>query len=184
MIYFLAVEFPKLFAVNQQGQVRNVDTGDFEGNFANEIQPSWVSHASGIMTFFTSPGANDYTEQLYQGIFQDAGSQFMLTNINILSVEIVSSGDGYAWSPTGHWVAVRHSDYQGGDHVFLLNPTAPNPNAPSQQVTIVDADRVGQQMANPIWSPDGKTIIVFGVNDNQPYSLDIASFLKSKGLSL
>ncbi len=39
-------------------------------------------------------------------------------------------------------------------------------------------------MTDPLWSPDGKTLIVFtvGVGVSQPYAIDIASYLASKGL--
>ncbi|HEX6543858.1 MAG TPA: hypothetical protein VF040_19035, partial [Ktedonobacterales bacterium] len=76
--------------------------------------------------------------------------------------------DHYTWAPSGHWIAVRHLGYQGGDKIYLLNPAHP-----AQTVDIVLADQVGQQMMNPIWSPDGKTLIVFsvGFNSSQPYAI-------------
>jgi len=83
----------------------------------------------------------------------------------------------YAWDPTGAWVAVRYANYRGGDKIYLINP-----HNPAQTVDVVHADLAGQQMMHPIWSPDGKTLIVFGVNDSQPYAINIAAYLKSKGL--
>jgi hypothetical protein len=72
---------------------------------------------------------------------------------------------------------VRYGNYRGGDKIYLVNAADP-----TQTVDVVLADRVGQQMTDPIWSPDGQTLIVFGVNDNQPYALDVAGYLQSKGL--
>ena len=83
----------------------------------------------------------------------------------------------YAWAPSGHWLAVRSADYRGGDRVYLVNP-----DNPAQTLDVVRAELAQQQMTDPIWSPDGKTLIVFGVNDQQPYAIDIASYLASKGL--
>jgi hypothetical protein len=85
----------------------------------------------------------------------------------------------YIWSPTGRWVVVRHGDYRGGDKIYLVNPADP-----TQTVDVVLADRGGQQMTDPIWSPDGKTLIVFTVQygASQPYQLDIGTYLRSKGL--
>ena len=82
-------------------------------------------------------------------------------------------------SPSGRWLAVRYADYQGGDRIYLVNP-----DNPSQTIDVVRAELAQQQMSDPIWSPDGKTLIVFGVNDQQPYAIDIASYLASKGLQV
>jgi Tol biopolymer transport system component len=90
-----------------------------------------------------------------------------------------ADASGYAWSPSGTWVAVRYTNYRGGDKIYLVNA-----DHPAQTVDVVLADHAGQQFTDPIWSPDGKTLIVFGVSDSQPYAIDIASFLKSKGLSV
>lgn len=86
---------------------------------------------------------------------------------------------GYTWSPSGHWIAVRHLSYQGGDKIYLVNP-----DTPTQTVDVVLAEQVGQQMMNPIWSPDGRQMIVFsvGFSTAQPYELNIGSYLASKGL--
>lgn len=85
----------------------------------------------------------------------------------------------YAWSPSGNWVAVRHSNYTGGDKIYLVN--AANP---SQTVDVVVADKLGQQMMAPIWSPDGQQMIVFTVEFGaaHPYAIDIGAYLHSKGL--
>jgi RHS repeat-associated protein len=81
---------------------------------------------------------------------------------------------GYAWSPSGRWIAVRNSDYQSGDNIYLVAP-----DDPARTVDVVLAEKAGQQMTDPIWSSDGKTLIVFGVGDQQPYTIDIASYLAS-----
>lgn len=85
----------------------------------------------------------------------------------------------YAWSPSGHWIAVRHADPHGGDRIYLLDPANP-----SHTVDVVLADKAGVQMADPISSPDGQTLIVFsvGYDTSTPYELDIGAYLKGKGL--
>ncbi len=85
----------------------------------------------------------------------------------------------YAWSPSGKWVAVRHGDYRGGDKIYLVNAADP-----SQTVDVVVADKLGQQMTDPIWSPDGQQLIVFTVEiaAAHPYAIDIGAYLRSKGL--
>ncbi len=85
----------------------------------------------------------------------------------------------YAWSPSGAWVAVRHADYRSGDKIYLVNVADP-----SQAVDVVVADKLGQQMTDPIWSPDGQQLIVFTVEYGaaHPYAIDIGAYLRSKGL--
>ena len=84
--------------------------------------------------------------------------------------------DGYAWSPSGKWVAVRHTDPQSGDKIYLVNAA----NS-SLTVDVTHAEDVGQ-MFDPAWSPDGQTLVVFSVDDERPYALDIGHYLASKGL--
>ncbi len=85
----------------------------------------------------------------------------------------------YAWSPSGKWVAVRHGDYRSGDKIYLVNVANP-----SQTVDVVVADKLGQQMTDPVWSPDGRQLIVFTVEYGaaHPYAIDIGASLRSKGL--
>jgi Tol biopolymer transport system component len=59
-----------------------------------------------------------------------------------------------------------------------------NPDDPSQTVDVVQTKQVGRTY-DPIWSPDGKTLIIVGLLGgfgSQPYAIDIASYLASKGL--
>lgn len=72
---------------------------------------------------------------------------------------------------------VRYGDYRGGDRVYLVDAAHP-----TTTLDVVHAERAGQQLDMPIWSPDGQTLIVIGVADDQPYAIDIASYLHSKGL--
>jgi hypothetical protein len=59
-----------------------------------------------------------------------------------------------------------------------------DPADPLRTVDVVLADKVGVQMDDPIWSPDGQTLIVFsvGYDSAQPYSIDIGAYLRSKSL--
>lgn len=90
-----------------------------------------------------------------------------------------NTDDFYVWSPSGRWIAVRYSDYRSGDRIYVLDPANP-----SHTVDVVLADKAGVQMMDPIWSPDGQTLIVFsvGYDTSMPYKLDIGAYLKSKGL--
>jgi hypothetical protein len=77
---------------------------------------------------------------------------------------------------------VRINDYHGTDdsrdRIALIN--ADNPR---QIIDVVQTYQMGDQwMMDPIWSPEGKTLIVFGGKGPQPYAIDIAGFLASKGL--
>ena len=49
-------------------------------------------------------------------------------------------------------------------------------------IDVVQVNLVDSSMFDPIWSPDGKTLIVFGGYGPKPYAIDIASYLASKGL--
>lgn len=65
---------------------------------------------------------------------------------------------------------------QGNDHIALVNA-----DNPSQTVDVTNEQDVGKFL-NPLWSPDGKTLILINTDDDQPYAIDIASYLASKGL--
>jgi len=56
-----------------------------------------------------------------------------------------------------------------------------NPDQPSQVVPVVGTE-VNQPFFDPVWSPDGKTLLVVNADTNQPYAIDIAQYLSSKGL--
>ncbi len=135
--------------------------------------PAWAPHQMAL----------SYLVQTDTGLFNlllspvTIGAQGALTlgPPQTLATEV---DDSYGWSPSGRWIAVRHVDYPG-DKIYLLNPAEP-----SQRVDVVLADRIGQQMMHPIWSPDGQTLIVFSEDftTSQPYSLDIGAYLRGKGV--
>lgn len=107
-------------------------------------------------------------------VTRDTDGQFVLGPRTVLASGQVQ--DGYAWSPSGHWVAVRIGGDQGNDHIALVNA-----DDPSQTVDVTNERDVGQWL-DPVWSPDGKTLIIINTDDDQPYAIDIASYLASKGL--
>jgi len=84
----------------------------------------------------------------------------------------------YAWSPSGHWIAARVWS-PGDDKIALINA-----DNPAQTVNVVSYSTAQWLTADPVWSPDGKTLIVFTVSEDQPYAINIADYLHSKGLEV
>jgi Tol biopolymer transport system component len=142
--------------------------------------PSFRPHAAQLAYYrgaSVDSGGYDHFDLVISPFSQDATGTLTLGSARTIATEQHPDMSLYAWSPSGRWLAVRYADYQGGDRIFLVNP-----DNPSQTLDVVRAELAQQQMSDPIWSPDGKTLIVFGVNDQQPYAIDVASYLKSKGL--
>jgi Tol biopolymer transport system component len=139
--------------------------------------PAWAPHRMAL-TYLVQTGPGTYLfNLLLSPVTVGAQGALTLGPPRTLATDV---DEFYGWSPSGRWIAVRHADYRGGDKIYLLNP-----DKPSQTVDVVSADRIGQQMMHPIWSPDGQTLIVFSVayDASQPYSLDIGAYLRGKGLA-
>ena len=135
-------------------------------------KPEWVPGA-GSVSWVT--GNDVVRHDLMASAVVDWDGQRALAAPRVLATDI----DGYyAWAPSGRWAVVRYGNYQGGDRVYLVDA-----QHPAETVDVVHADRAGQPLAMPIWSPDDQTLIVIGVADEQPYAIDIASYLHGKGLA-
>ncbi len=139
--------------------------------------PAWAPHRMALTYLVQTNPDTGTLKLLLSPVTVGAQGALTLGPPQTLATDVA---EFYSWSPSGRWIAVRHGDYRGGDKIYLLNP-----DAPSQTVDVVSADRIGQQMMHPIWSPDGQTLIVFSVayDASQPYSLDIGAYLRGKGLT-
>jgi Tol biopolymer transport system component len=167
-----------LFAVDPQGSVTDAPLTPPR---ADVEQPAWVPHGNAL-TYVEQEGTSSGIYDLWEsavttgprGVPSD-------TPVSLGTPEkLVSNVDRYyAWSPSGRWVAVRYGSYKGGDTIDLVDSTDP-----TRTVDVVLADNVGVQMEGPIWSPDGKTLIVFsvGYDTAQSYSIDVGAYLSGKGL--
>jgi Tol biopolymer transport system component len=107
-------------------------------------------------------------------IHQMPTGKLIVTRISILRAG-TSTGEGLAWSPSGHWIVCRHESYQSEDYLFLLAT-----DGSGKQVKLTSSTTDGQ-LDYPAWSPDGKQLIISRVSDGSLMSLDIASLLKQKG---
>jgi Tol biopolymer transport system component len=86
--------------------------------------------------------------------------------------------DRYSWSPSGRWIATR-SGVLGKDKIYLINA-----DHPEQTVDVALAANIPQIIGSPAWSPDGKTLLVMDESNDQPYAINIADYLHSKGLEV
>jgi Tol biopolymer transport system component len=168
--------YPNLYVLAADGSVRQVLIfSDHYGAAA----PSFRPHAAELAYYqgaSLSIGGDLIFDLVVASVSQEATGKLILGQARAIATEQLPGASGYAWSPSGRWLAVNQAD-ASGDRISLINPD----NA-KQAIDVVEANLVDQAMNNPIWSPDGKTLIVFGGNAPQPYAIDIASYLASKGL--
>lgn len=166
-----------LYILTPSGAVRQVLP--FADHFG-VATPSFRPHAAELAYYrgaSVDTGGLVHFDLVLGAVSEDNAGMLTLGPARIIATEQDPDTSLYAWSPSGRWLVVRYTNYRGGDKVYLVNP-----DNPTQTLDVVQAELAQQQMTNPIWSPDGKTLIVFGVNDEQPYAIDIASYLASKGL--
>jgi WD40 repeat protein len=169
-----------LYLLTSVGEIQQMLSVSGEGDVAD---PSFRPHASELAYYrgaSVSASGLVHFDLVVSSFAQDAAGKLALGPARTIATEQDPDMSLYAWSPSGRWLAVRYSNYRGGDRIYLVNPD--DPEDPTQALDVVHAELAQQQMTDPIWSPDGKTLIVFGVNDEQPYAIDIASYLTSKGL--
>ncbi len=163
-----------LFAVDPLGRVTDAP---LTAPLDDVEQPAWVPHASAL-TYVKQQGISSDIYDLWESAVTTGPRGVSLGTPQ----KLVSDVDTYyAWSPSGRWVAVHYRNSQGGDKIYLVDSTDP-----TRTVDVVLADNVGVQLKDPIWSPDGETLIVFsvGYDTAQSYSIDIGAYLSGKGLQL
>jgi Tol biopolymer transport system component len=140
------------------------------------VSPAWAPQQRGLTYLMDTNGGSGLLNLVLSGVTTDAQAHLVLGAPRTLARDV---DQYYAWSPSGRWIAARYPDHGVEDRIYLLNV-----DNPAETVDVVVADRIRQQMLDPIWSPDGNTLIVFtvGYGTAQPYSLDIGAYLHSKGL--
>jgi dipeptidyl aminopeptidase/acylaminoacyl peptidase len=169
-----AAEFPDLYVLNAAGHLLQalpfVDRGGI-------YFPTWVPHAQAISYLNGKDPTTDLSPLVESAVTRDAAGRLTLGPPRTLATGQTDFTGQHAWSPSGHWVAVRLND-AGGDRIALVN--AANP---AQTLNVTSPD-FPDGLTDPIWSPDGQTLIVFRVTYGaaQPYAIAIADYLKSKGL--
>jgi WD40-like Beta Propeller Repeat len=171
---------PDLYVIAPDGSVRQVlPFADHYG----VATPSFRPHAAGPdaqLAYFRGNYVDMgvvHFDLVISAASEDAGGKLTLGPARTIASEQSPDSSVYAWSPSGRWLAVRYGDTRNGDKIAVINP-----DNPTQTLDVVKADLVDNSMFDPIWSPDGKTLIVFGGFGPQPYAIDIASYLASKGL--
>jgi Tol biopolymer transport system component len=170
---------PDLLVLTAQGSLRQVFTfsGDedpYTSTDGGAYVPQWVPQHQALSYEVGYAGDQGPGELVMSVVSQNQAGHFELGPRVVLAAN--QGHDGYAWSPSGHWVAVRIGGDQGNDHIALVNA-----DNPAQTLDVTNERDVGQFL-NPLWSPDGQTLILINTDDDQPYAVDIGSYLASKGL--
>jgi Tol biopolymer transport system component len=176
------VPYPNLYVLAPDGSVRQVLL--FSDHYG-AASPSFRPHAAELGFYrgaSLSIGGDLIFDLVVAPVSQDATGRLILGSSRTIATEQLPGSSGFAWSPSGRWLAVNHADFHGGDQsgdkISLINP-----DNPKQIIDVVQADLISLSMNDPCWSPDGKTLIVFGGNGGpQPYAIDIASYLANKGI--
>ncbi|HEU5441718.1 MAG TPA: hypothetical protein VFU88_20715 [Ktedonobacterales bacterium] len=136
--------------------------------------PQWVPQHQALSYEIGVADSEGPGQLVMSPVTPEADGHFVLGPRTVLASG--QAEQGYAWSPSGRWVAVRIGIDYGNDHIALVNA-----DDPSQTVDVTNEQDVGQFLG-PTWSPDGSTLLVFGAGDERPYAIDIGSYLASKGL--
>lgn len=172
-----------LYVLTPDGTIRQTLT--FPGYYG-VVAPSSRPHQTEL-AYFRGASADlklgaVYYDLVIASYSEAADGKLALGAARTITSNAFPESSSYAWSPSGRWLAVRINDYHGNDdtrdRIALINA-----DDPRQIVDVVQTYQMGDQwMMDPTWSPDGKTLIVLGGTGPQPYAIDVASFLASKGL--
>lgn len=175
----VAQDHSDLYVLALSGKVlQNLPFSDEDG----VADPSFRPHTAELAYdrgAYVDEGGLVHFDLVISKVTQDITGKLTLGAARTITTEQIPDASSYTWSPSGRWLAIRSNDYHGGDQsadkISLINA-----NNPQQIVDVALVDLTEQWMADPIWSPDGKTLIV--ISASQPYAIDIAGFLASKGL--
>jgi hypothetical protein len=164
---------PDLYVITPSGQIAQTLPFLNQGGI---YFPTWVPHAQAISYLDGEDMTTLLSPLVESAVTRDATGRLTLGPPRTLANGQDNGTGQHAWSPSGRWVAVRLDD-AGGDRIALVN--AANP---AQTLNVTSPN--GDQYTDPIWSPDGQTLIVFSVAyaNDEPYSIAIGDYLKSKGL--
>ena len=175
--------YESLYVLAPDGSARQILT--FPGYYG-VVAPSFRPHQTEL-AYFRGASADLKLGTVYYDLVigsytEAADGKLTLGAALMITSDAFPESSSYAWSPSGRWLAMRIDDYHGNDdtrdRIALINA-----DNPGQIVDVVQTYQMGDQwMMDPVWSPDGKTLIVLGGTGPQPYSIDIAGFLASKGL--
>jgi dipeptidyl aminopeptidase/acylaminoacyl peptidase len=175
-----------LYVLSADGSVRQkLPFSDHYGVALPSFRPHVVTETEAQLAYcrgaYVDTGGIVHFDLVISTVTVDATGKLVLGPARTLATEQIPDASGYAWSPSGQWLAINHNEYHGGDasedKIVLINA-----DNPKQMIDVVQTDLISMTMNDPIWSPDGKTLIVFGGFGQQPYAIDIASYLVSKGL--
>ena len=86
------------------------------------------------------------------------------------------SDETVAWSPSDRWLLCRHGSYESEDYLFLLAT-----DGSGKTVKLTSSFETGQ-LADPVWSPNGKQVIVEHVDlaGGELVSLNMEQLLAEK----
>jgi hypothetical protein len=163
---------PDLSVITPSGQIAQTLPFQDQGGI---YFPTWVPQAQAISYLDGEDMTTLLSPLVVSAIIRDVAGRITLGPPRTLATGQDNGTGQHAWSPSGHWVAVRMGD-AGGDRIALVN--AANP---AQTLNVTSPN--GDQYTDPIWSPDGQTLIVLSVAyaNDEPYAIAIGAYLKSEG---
>lgn len=160
-----------LYVISPAGRITQMLPSSARGGIDN---PQWVAHATRL-----AYNRNFDIAESAARFGQHGHLTLGPATLVLAGCAFEAAGDHVAWSPSRRWLAAlcEGNRFQP-DTVYLISTAHP-----ATATAIVRVQQDGHGMLFPLWSPDGKTLIVFGWADGQPYAINIGAYLRSKGLT-